>query len=162
MCPTLYTLSLWYDPILTGTTRTTKLRVYIILCDVFYIHYILLYIPYTNTRISGLSIYTVFTSRLSSFWHTGTRNYTLMGIVWGCVNAQKVTHNRRLETLNPFVQQGEEQIECAVCLENIIYEGEICPRCGQAMHVFCLKRWKYSCMKRGVAFSCPLCRCHFS
>lgn len=48
--------------------------------------------------------------------------------------------------------------ECAICLGVIRGKGSECTECQMRMHKKCLIRWKYSCKKREVDYTCPLCR----
>ena len=48
--------------------------------------------------------------------------------------------------------------ECSICLGVMRNEASECPSCHMGMHRMCLTRWKYSCKKRQVDFTCPLCR----
>ena len=48
--------------------------------------------------------------------------------------------------------------ECAICLGKIKREASMCPNCKKSMHRMCFMRWKYSCIKRKVDFTCPMCR----
>ena len=48
--------------------------------------------------------------------------------------------------------------ECAICLGGIKWKETECPECHMQMHKKCLIRWKYSCKKREVDYTCPLCR----
>lgn len=48
--------------------------------------------------------------------------------------------------------------ECAICLGVMMNEASECPGCHCGMHRMCLTRWKYTCKKREVDFTCPLCR----
>lgn len=55
----------------------------------------------------------------------------------------------------PYKKMGDE---CAICLGVIRGKGSECPECHMQMHKKCLIRWKYSCKKREVDYTCPLCR----
>ncbi len=62
--------------------------------------------------------------------------------------------------LNHYQPIKEE--ECAICLGKIRRDASSCPACKKGMHRMCFMRWKYSCMKREVDFTCPMCRYRFT
>jgi hypothetical protein len=82
-----------------------------------------------------------------------------MGCVAYAQGAQyRARRRRRMEVKNPLCYPRGEPPECAICLDSILREGEVCQACGQQMHHFCLRKWKYSCKQHGHKFTCPLCR----
>ena len=64
---------------------------------------------------------------------------------------------KSLKHYKPLVEE-----ECAICLGKIKREASECPSCKKVMHRMCFTRWKYSCIKRKVDFTCPMCRYIFS
>ncbi len=67
---------------------------------------------------------------------------------------------KRKKGLTHYVPMKKE--ECAICLGVIKREASACPSCKKPMHRMCFMRWKYSCIKRNVDFTCPMCRYIFT